>query len=126
MTQNAKKSSCEKEYNATYQEKRREYNRRYYADSKKYLSQYHKEQWKLVKEARKAAMRRYFSRNVELYAEEQSVIKKVRMARGWSQKRLADEIGKTVGAVSHYESGRVKAPWDKLIAVMPELKEARK
>lgn len=105
--------------------KRSEYNHRYYVDSKAYLSKYHKDRWQRIKDARKESMRQYFARNIEMYGAEQAVIKEVRLKMGISQRALGEIIGVTATAISFYESGRVKAPWDKLTAAMPELEEAR-
>lgn len=105
--------------------KRSEYNHRYYVDSKAYLSKYHKDRLQRIKDARKESMRQYFARNIEMYGAEQTVIKEVRLKMGLSERALGAMIGVTASAIAHYEAGRVKAPWDKLTAVMPELEEAR-
>lgn len=106
--------------------KRKEYNHRYYIDSKAYLSKYHKDRWQRVKDARRESMRQYYLRNTEMYGAEQIVIKEVRLKMGLSERALGAMIGVTASAIAHYEAGRVKAPWDKLTAVMPELEEARR
>lgn len=71
-------------------------------------------------------MRQYYLRNTEMYGAEQTVIKEVRLKMGLSERALGAMIGVTASAIAHYEAGRVKAPWDKLTAVMPELEEARR
>ena len=104
---------------------KRERQHRYYIDSKRYLRKYNQERWKRICDARKKAMQEYYERNKALYAKEQAIIKEVRESKNWSMRTLGEQIGKSAASVCHYETGRVKAPWDDLIRVMPELKEAR-
>lgn len=114
-----------RQYYWEHHEQRLAYNRIYYLQRKLYLQKYHKDRWEKIKQARCEAQREYWARNQEQYAEEQKIIREARLARGWSQKKLGEKVGVTAGCISHYEFGRVKAPWDKLYDVMPELKEAK-
>lgn len=114
-----------RQYYRDHREERLRYNRIYYMQRKLYLQNYNQKRWRKIREARLKTMRDYWARNQEQYAEEQKIIREARLARGWSQKKLGEKVGVTAGCISHYEFGRVKAPWDKLYVVMPELKEAR-
>lgn len=75
---------------------------------------------------RNAASRIRTAANVRLYRDEQSCIAKARKARGWTQKQLGELLGVSLQLVSHWENGRIKAPWAKLFGIMPELKEEMK
>lgn len=57
---------------------------------------------------------------------DQRIITIARRARGWRMDDLADRIFTAKSAVSKYESGLVRAPWELLYRVMPELREMRK
>lgn len=125
MSSYEEKLERSKKYYWSHREERLEYNRLYCLQRKAYLKKYHQDRWEKIKTDRAEMMRQYYARNQERYRKEQSVIRAARMARGWSQKNLGDKVGVTATCISHYELGRVKAPWDELYVVMPELKEAR-
>lgn len=116
------------EYNSRYYrehlEERRAYGRAYYALRKKRLLSLHPDDYYKEAAQRSASAKASRERNMVLYGETQRVIRDARLARGWTQTHLAGLLGVTQVSVRYYEMGAVKAPWDKLIAVMPELKEA--
>ena len=56
---------------------------------------------------------------------DQRIITIARRARGWRMDDLADRIYTVKSAVSKYENGLVRAPWDLLYGIMPELREMR-
>lgn len=102
------------------------YNRVYYKNHKEF-ERAHKNHPSVIraKARRRETMQRIYSENVEKYSSLQKAIKSARRNRGWSQSDLAKIMGVSFQLVSHWESGRAKAPWDKLCKVMPELKEVR-
>ena len=61
----------------------------------------------------------------ELLKKDQRIITIARRARGWRMDDLADRIYTAKSAVSKYENGLVRAPWDLLYGIMPELREMR-
>lgn len=63
--------------------------------------------------------------NKDRVAAQQKCIALVRKARGMAQSELAAIAGVTRATVSLWETGAVKANWDKLCAVLPELKAYR-
>lgn len=70
-----------------------------------------------------AKKRAYYEANREELAAQQRAIADVRRARRMTQRDLATLCGVTQPAISQWESGCLPAPWDKLCAVLPELKE---
>lgn len=57
---------------------------------------------------------------------DQRIITIAREARGWTQAELGEKIFTEGSCVSRYERGMVRAPWEILYNVMPELREMRK
>ena len=72
-----------------------------------------------------AKQRAYREANREEIAAKQRAIADVRRARRMTQRDLATLCGVSQPAVSHWESGCLPAPWDKLCAVLPELEQYR-
>ena len=106
-------------------ETKRRYNREYRARLKAYMgANPNAPRTRQFKEYYRQKSEVSFRKNMELYAEAQKVIRPARKARGWTQKQLGEMLGVSWQSVSHYEHGRMKAPWDKLYEIMPELKEA--
>lgn len=70
-----------------------------------------------------AKQKAYREANREELAAQQRAIADVRRARRMTQRDLATLCGVTQPAISQWESGCLPAPWDKLCAVLPELKE---
>ena len=75
----------------------------------------------------KVAARRkaWYEANKDRVAARQKCIALVRKARGMTQSELAAIVGVTRVTVSLWETGAVKANWDKLCAVLPELEAYR-
>lgn len=103
------------------------YNRMYYRWRKEYeknnKGSYEVNRWE---QNRRESNRRKNERNISLYADEQKVIRTARKARGWTQKQLGEMLGVSLQCVCHLEKGRLKAHWDKLYEIMPELKEVHR
>ena len=59
------------------------------------------------------------------YAKEQRIITIARLRRGWKQEDLAWKLGCEQTDVSRYELGKVRAPWKRMYAIMPELEQMR-
>lgn len=117
------------EYNSRYYrehlEERRAYGRAYYALRKKRLLSLHPDDYYKEAAQRSASAKASRERNMVLYGETQRVIRDARLARGWTQTHLAGLLGVTQVSVRYYEMGAVKAPWDRLVRIMPELKEVK-
>ena len=75
----------------------------------------------------KVAARRkaYREANKDKVAARQKSIALARKAQGMTQSGLAAIVGVTQATVSLWETGAVKANWDKLCAVLPELEAHR-
>ena len=86
-------------------------------------------QQKAYREANKdkvAAQRKaYREANKDKVAAQQKCIALARKTRGMTQTGLAAIVGVTRVTVSMWETGVVKANWDKLCAVLPELEAYR-
>ena len=68
-----------------------------------------------------AQKKAYREANKDKIAAWQKSIALVRKAQGMTQSGLAAIVGVTQATVSLWETGEVKANWDKLCAVLPEL-----
>ena len=64
-------------------------------------------------------------RNREKYEREQRVIMFARRRAGLTQAQVAAKIFVAHGTMACYECGKLKAPWEVLERVLPELKEMR-
>ena len=81
---------------------------------------------KTAKQKAVAAQRKaWYEANKDRVAARQKCIALVRKARGMTQSELAAIVGVTRLTVSLWETGAVKANWDKLCAVLPELEAYR-
>ena len=72
-----------------------------------------------------AQQKAYREANKDRVAAQQKRIALVRKAQGMTQSELAAIAGVTRVTVSLWETGAVKANWDKLCAVLPELEAYR-
>lgn len=72
-----------------------------------------------------AQQRAYREANKDKVAAQQKSIALARKAQGMTQSGLAAIVGVTQATVSMWETGAVKANWDKLCAVLPELEAYR-
>ena len=67
----------------------------------------------------------YYEANKDKVAAWQKSISMARKAQGMTQSGLAAIVGVTQATVSLWETGALKANWDKLCAVLPELEAHR-
>ena len=72
-----------------------------------------------------ARQKAWYEANKDKVAARQKSIALVRKAQGMTQSGLAAIVGVTRATVSLWETGAVKANWDKLCAVLPELEAYR-
>ena len=72
-----------------------------------------------------ARQKAYREANKDKVAARQKSIALARKAQGMTQSGLAAIVGVTQATVSMWETGAVKANWDKLCAVLPELEAYR-
>lgn len=63
--------------------------------------------------------------NTGIHIKKQAHIVEVRKAYGLSQKDLARAVGRSQTTICEWEKGRVKADWDRLCSVLPELEQYR-
>ena len=72
-----------------------------------------------------AQQKAYREANKDKVAAQQKSIALARKAQGMTQSGLAAIVGVTQATVSLWETGALKANWDKLCAVLPELEAYR-
>ena len=72
-----------------------------------------------------AQQKAYREANKDKIAAQQKSIALARKAQGMTQSGLAAIVGVTRATVSMWETGAVKANWDKLCAMLPELEAYR-
>ena len=72
-----------------------------------------------------ARQKAWYEANKDKVAAQQKCIALARKAQGMTQSGLAAIVGVTQATVSLWETGAVKANWDKLCAVLPELEAHR-
>lgn len=82
--------------------------------------------WREANKDRVAAWKKaWYEANKDRVAAQQKCIALARKAQGMTQSELAAIVGVTQATVSLWETGAVKANWDKLCAVLPELEAHR-
>ena len=85
-----------------------------------------KKAWYEANKDRVAARKKaYREANKDKVAAQQKSIALARKAQGMTQSGLAAIVGVTQATVSLWETGAVKANWDKLCAALPELEAYR-
>ena len=98
------------------------------------IAKHEEDSWALVTEMRymcslykcaKYRKKAWYEANKDKVAARQKNIALVRKARGMTQSGLAAIVGVTQATVSLWETGAVKANWDKLCAALPELETYR-
>ena len=72
-----------------------------------------------------ARQKAWYEANKDKVAARQKSIALARKAQGMTQSGLAAIVGVTQATVSLWETGALKANWDKLCAVLPELEAYR-
>ena len=72
-----------------------------------------------------ARQKAWYEANKDKVAARQKSIALARKAQGMTQSGLAAIVGVTQSTVSLWETGALKANWDKLCAVLPELEAYR-
>ena len=72
-----------------------------------------------------ALQKAWYEANKDKVAAQQKSIALARKAQGMTQSGLAAIVGVTQATVSLWETGAVKANWDKLCAALPELEAHR-
>ena len=72
-----------------------------------------------------AQQKAWYEANKDKVAAQQKSIALARKAQGMTQSGLAAIVGVTQATVSLWETGAVKANWDKLCAALPELEAYR-
>ena len=86
-------------------------------------------QQKAYREANKdkvaAQQKAWYEANKDKIAAQQKSIALARKAQGMTQSGLAAIVGVTQATVSMWETGALKANWDKLCAALPELEAYR-
>lgn len=106
-------------------EERKVYSHNYYMENKAFFKRLNHIRYQAEKEARRRRAAENRQKNLALYADAQACIKWVRLNAGLKQKTVAEELGCSTQAVYCYETGLLPAPWEKLEAIIPGLKEAR-
>ena len=97
----------------------------YYEANKDRIAAWQKAYYEANKGKIAARQKAYYEANKGKIAAQQKSISLARKAQGMTQSELAAIVGVTQATVSLWETGAVKASWDKLCAVLPELEAHR-
>ena len=100
-------------------------NKAYYEANQEKMIAWQKAYNKSNKEKIAAWQKAWHEANRDKLADKQSCIRTVRKSHGMRQSDLAQLVGVSQSAISAWELGTLPANWDKLCAVLPELKEYR-
>lgn len=100
-------------------------NKAYYEANKEKMIARNKAYNEANKEKIAARNKAWHEANRDKLADKQSCIRTVRKSHGMRQSDLAQLVGVSQGAISAWELGTLPANWNKLCAVLPELKEYR-
>ena len=119
-----KLAEYQRAYYEANREKLAEQQRAYYEANREKVAEHQRAYREANREKLAEQQRAYYEANREKVAEHQRAIKDARRARGLTQKALAQALGVSQPCVAQWESGRVPAPWDKLAAILPELRRA--
>ena len=114
-----------KAYREANREKIAARNKAYYEANQEKMIAWQNAYNKANKEKIAARQKAWHEANRDKLADKQSCIRTVRKSHGMRQSDLAQLVGVSQRAISAWELGTLPANWDKLCAVLPELKEYR-
>ncbi len=97
----------------------------WYEANKDKIAAWQKAWYEANKDKVAARQKAWYEANKDKIAARQKNIALARKARGMTQNGLAAIVGVTQATVSLWETGAVKANWDKLCAALPELEAYR-
>lgn len=106
-------------------EKQRQRVRNYYREHREEKNAYTRRWRKQHRERTREHQRAQRERNIRRYGREQRPIKQVRCESGLKAWKVAEMVGVAVSTYRKYESGAIRAPWDKLCKALPELERYR-
>ena len=118
-------AAWQKAYREANKDKVAAWQKAWYEANKDKVAARQKAWYKANKDKVAAQQKAYREANKDKVAAWQKSIALVRKAQGMTQSGLAAIVGVTRATVSLWETGAVKANWDKLCAVLPELEAYR-
>ena len=101
------------------------YQKAWYEANKDKVAAQQKAWYEANKDRVAARKKAWYEANKDKVAARQKSIALARKAQGMTQSGLAAIVGVTQATVSLWETGALKANWDKLCAVLPELEAYR-
>ena len=120
-----KVAARQKAYYAANKDKIAAWQKAWYEANKDKVAARQKAWYEANKDKVAARQKAYRAANKDKVAARQKSIALARKARGMTQIELAAIVGVTQATVSLWETGAVKASWDKLCAVLPDLEAHR-